>query len=84
MTNESIRLPFEMINTTEGHCLTFWDSGSMINLVSKNWISKTNLVGKECNLKFKTVDGSLKSERSKIFSLPLISKNGEEKTITAY
>ena len=84
MTNESIRLPFESINTTEGNCLTFWDSGSMINLVSKNWVEKTNLVGKDCNLKYKTVDGSLKTERSKIFNIPLVSKSGEVKIITAY
>ena len=84
MSNDTVRLPFETISTTVGNCLAFWDSGSMINLVSKNWVSKTNLKGKNCKLKYKTVDGSLKTERSKMFNIPIRTRKGEVKVITAY
>ena len=79
-----VRLPIETINTSEGPCLVLWDSGSMLNLVSKEWASKTALTGKKCELEFKVVDSGVKTIMTKLYDIPLVSRCGDVKIIKAY
>ena len=82
--DNQVRLPIETLNTSEGSCLVLWDSGSMLNLVSQNWITKTALEGKECELEFKVVDSGVKTIRTKLYDIPLLSRGGDVKIIKAY
>ena len=68
--NCQVRLPIETINTSEGPCLVLWDSGSMLNLVSQDWVNKSALVGKECELEFKVVDSGVKTIRTHLYDIP--------------
>ena len=81
---KAVRLPVESIQTELGPCLTLWDSGSMLNLVCENWVSRSQIVGKTCNLDFKVVDGSSKSLKTKVYDISLRSKSGQLKSIKAY
>ena len=58
-SDADVRLPIESVNIEEGPCLTLWDTGSMLNLVSSTWISRKGLEGKDCNLQFKVVDSGV-------------------------
>ena len=80
----AVRLPIETINTEVGPCLVLWDSGSVLNLIDGEWASSKGLSGKVCNLEFRVVDGSAKSVRTKVYNVPLKTRNGECKTIRAY
>ena len=83
-TDSNVRLPIETINTSEGSCLVLWDSGSMLNLVSSEWISATGLQGKECELEYKVVDSSVKAVRTKLYNIQLVTRSGEKQIIKAY
>ena len=79
-----MRLPVEFVNTEFGPCLTLWDSGSMLNLVSKEWVESVGISGKRCNLEFKVVDGCPKNVQTFIYSIPLLSSTGKLKYVNAY
>ena len=80
----AVRLPIETINTEVGPCLVLWDSGSVLNLIDGEWASSKGLSGKACNLEFRVVDGSVKSMRTKVYNVPLKTRNGECKVVRAY
>ncbi len=82
--NANIRLPIETVCTEFGPCLALWDSGSMLNLVSEDWVSSIGLIGKTCNLEFKVVDGSNRTVKTNIYEFSLKSKSNEFKLIKAY
>ena len=82
--NSSVKLPIEPVDTDHGTCNVLWDSGSMINLVSKKWVDKVGLRGKSCKLDFKVVDNSEKRVKTQLYNIALISKNGAQKIIQAY
>ena len=83
-TKSAVRLPIENIMTTHGPCLTLWDSGSMINLVSKQWAIENGLSGKSCSLEYQVVDGAPRKFITSVYNIELISKNGLKKTVKAY
>ena len=80
----TVRLPVELINTEFGSCLTLWDSGSMLNLVSRDWVQRAGIEGKRCNIEFKVVDGSVKTVETFIYHISLISSSGKTKVVKAY
>ena len=79
-----VRLPIETVGTEYGPCLALWDSGSMINLVSKQWATQNNLRGKDCDLEYKVVDSESRKFATKIYDIQLMSRSGLRKTIRAY
>ena len=83
-TRSAVRLPIETLMTNYGPCLTLWDSGSMINLVSKQWANDNGLTGKKCNLEYKIVDSESRKFITNIYEIQLISRSGLRKTINAY
>jgi hypothetical protein len=80
----AVRLPIETINTELGPCLALWDSGSVLNLIDSDWAYSKGLSGKVCNLEFRVVDGSAKSVNTKVYNVPLTTRNGDCKIIRAY
>ena len=56
----------------------------MLNLVCEHWATKNNLVGSDCNLDFKVVDGSLKSLKTKVYNVPIKARSGKIKLVKAY
>ena len=82
--NAAIRLPIEEVLTEYGPCTVLWDTGSMLNMVSQEWALENELVGKECNLEFKVVDGSVKHVKTQVYEISLISRKGVRKAIKAY
>ena len=79
-----VRLPVEQVNTDHGTCNVLWDSGSMINLVSAEWVEKVGLKGKNCTLDFKVVDNTIKRVNTQLYEISLIAKDGSTKAIEAY
>ena len=78
------RLPIEEVNTECGPCVTLWDSGSAINLVSADWVKSKGIVGEPCHLSFKVVDGTVNSVKTDWYRIGLVSKSGVTKVIRAY
>ena len=79
-----VKLPIEEVNTESGLCTVLWDSGSMLNLVSNEWVSKSGLCGRKCSLQFKVVDGSVRDISTYSYDICLISKDGTRKIVKAY
>ena len=56
----------------------------MLNLVSSDWVTRVGLKGKDCKLEFKVVDSGVRSIKSKLYDIPLVSRSGKVKIIKAY
>ena len=79
-----VRLPVEVVCTEFGSCNTLWDSGSTLNLVSKHWVKKNNLVGKKCRLQFRVVDGTTHDVDSRLYTMSLKARDGTRLVVRAY
>ena len=82
--SEYVRLPIEKVRTQYGECNALWDSGSTLNLVSRNWVRKNNVTGKRCRLKFNVVDGTNHDIETSLHSFKLKRRDGCEELIRAY
>ena len=63
---------------------TFWDNGSMISLVSRQYAKKRNLKGINVSYDLTTVNSVTTPQHTKMFNVPIVDINGKVTNIKAY
>ena len=79
-----VLLLIQIVNTTTGNVLTFWDNGSSIGLISSNCAQRMNLTGVPVTYDLITVGGVITEQQTTLYEVVLIDRRGKEYTIQVY
>ena len=77
-------LLIQVVDTSSGDMIIFWDNGSTIALISKRCAERNNLTGTPVMCDLMTVGGKITYMRTTLYEIELIDKNGEHHTIHLY
>ena len=72
------------ILSPSGKTFTFWDNGSSISLVSRQYARKNNLKGVPVSYDLVTINSNVRPQHTMLYDVSIIDKSGEYYNILAY
>ena len=82
-SNSNVLLLVEKVKTMKGNILTFWDTGSTIALVARNYVQRMNLSGKPVSHELIAVGGVTSYQNTTLHEINLIDRKGIKYLIKA-
>ena len=82
--NRNVLLLIQKIRTKKGPVVSFWDSGSTISLISKEFARRANLKGIPILYDLTTVGGIVTTQSSVLYELVIIDRRRKKHTIKLY
>ena len=77
-------LLIQMIETSAGDMIVFWDNGSTIALISRKCAQQNNLTGTHVMCDLMTVGGNIQYMETTLYEMNITDRNGESHAIQLY
>ena len=77
-------LLIQIVETSDGDVIVFWDNGSTICLISRKCARRMNLSGTRVRCDLMTVGGKVQYMETTLYEMNIIDRNGESHTIQLY